>query len=229
MSGWGEPYPNFVMKDDDKIYNRHSVRLREYDYSQSNAYFITICTYKKQPLLGDIDKGMMIINHFGKIVFEEWSRTSQLRSNITIHPFIVMPNHFHAILTLMDDSSFIGKAIPQKSVGTQLAESRNDDQDYRTIRKFGKPESNSVSSIIGAFKSAVTKRIHWEGYSLSNPIWQSRFYDHIIRNEHEKKLITEYILRNPEFWENDENNPKGIDVIKGFKELERLIIKTKAD
>ncbi|MDO9121679.1 MAG: hypothetical protein Q7U31_07835, partial [Anaerolineaceae bacterium] len=70
--------------------------------------------------------------------------------------------------------------------------------------KFGKPVSNSLSIVIGAFKSAVTKRINQERNTPGVSVWQSRFYDHIIRDEKDYDNIVNYIYMNPSNWETDE-------------------------
>ena len=79
-----------------------------------------------------------------------------------------------------------------------------------TGRQFAKPIANSLSTIIGAFKSAVTRQINQVRNIQGLPVWQRNYYDHIIRNETELNRIRQYISHNPLQWVNDENNPANI-------------------
>jgi len=88
------------MSDSDLIYNRRSIRLKRYDYSSEGLYFITICTYKEQCIFGEIMNKKMHLNAAGKIAFNEWIKSGEIRSEIYLDEFVVMPNHFHAIVEI---------------------------------------------------------------------------------------------------------------------------------
>ncbi|KKQ55107.1 MAG: hypothetical protein US74_C0041G0016, partial [Parcubacteria group bacterium GW2011_GWA2_38_13] len=81
---------------------RKSLRLPEYDYSQAGYYFVTICTENKKCLFGKVENGKMILNQFGKIVDEEWKKTLEIRKNVLLDAFIIMPNHVHGIIIAGD-------------------------------------------------------------------------------------------------------------------------------
>lgn len=88
--------------------NRKSIRLPGYDYSQPGYYFVTICVHdRKQSLFGDIFEKKMILNDFGSTVQNEILRTEQIRSNVKIDEYVIMPNHCHIIYHLrrIDDVS----------------------------------------------------------------------------------------------------------------------------
>jgi REP element-mobilizing transposase RayT len=89
-----------VMKCDRPYYHRHSLRLPEYDYSQAGIYFVTICTYQRQFLFGAIHNGKMQLNQVGKIVAQEWLKSSQIRQEIELDEWIIMPNHLHGIVII---------------------------------------------------------------------------------------------------------------------------------
>jgi len=148
------------MKYDKEIHHKSSIRLNGHDYSSSGYYFITICTKDRECIFGDIDKGKMKLSNIGKIAHNEWLNTSNLRKNVILDEFIVMPNHIHMIIEIT------------KSIGSN-----------QIIRKFG-PQSNNLFSIIRGFKGSTTKQAN---KLLDNPengsIWQSRFYDHVIKTE----------------------------------------------
>jgi len=80
--------------------SRHSIRLKGYDYSQSGMYFITICVQKHTCLFGKIMNGEMILNEYGQIAHNEWAKTPEIRSNVELDVFVVMPNHIHGIIVI---------------------------------------------------------------------------------------------------------------------------------
>jgi len=153
------------------------------------AYFITICTYRKENILGCIIDGKIKLNVLGKITVREWLKTFKIRKNIQLDGYVIMPNHFHGIIILTDCKGTMNRAL-----------------DYES---FGKPISGSVPSIIRSFKSAVTRLINLLSYPHKIIVWQNNYYEHTIRSEDELNTIREYIQNNPLRWEYDRDNPKG--------------------
>jgi putative transposase len=90
------------MKYDPNIHHRRSIRLPGYDYSQSGAYFVTICAYQRQCLFGDVVDGQMVLNQYGAIVADEWQKSSVIRREIELDAWMVMPNHFHGIVIIQN-------------------------------------------------------------------------------------------------------------------------------
>ena len=90
------------MKYNPDIHHRKSIRLKGYDYSQSGLYFITICTYEGLNFLGKIENGEMILNEYGKIAEEEILKTAEIRKNIEIDGYCIMPNHIHMIIEIKE-------------------------------------------------------------------------------------------------------------------------------
>jgi REP element-mobilizing transposase RayT len=84
------------------IHNRRSVRLHEYDYSQKGLYFITICTCVRCLFFGDIVNGKMLLNEYGRIADNEWITTPNHRPYVIMHEYIVMPDHLHGIIEIID-------------------------------------------------------------------------------------------------------------------------------
>jgi REP element-mobilizing transposase RayT len=168
-----------------------STRLKHWDYSSVGFYFVTTCTYQKRCYFGEIIKGEMKLNRLGKIVYEEWLKTKEIRKNVDLDEFIIMPNHLHGILIIKY----------KINVETHC----NASLQKNVFNKFG-PQRNNLASIIRGFKSKTTNRIHQLGFY--NFRWQPRFYDHIIRNEKSLDEIRQYIKNNPLKWEEDEENPK---------------------
>ncbi len=83
-----------------EIHKRRSIRLKGYDYSKAGLYFITICCQNRRCLFGAIKNGKMIMNNFGIIAWSEWINTSEIRGNVDLLEFIIMPNHMHGIIKL---------------------------------------------------------------------------------------------------------------------------------
>lgn len=137
---------------------------------------------------GEVRDGKMILNDLGIIVNEEWNKTREIRKNVDLDYYVIMPNHFHGILII--------KYIET----TRWDVSRERKTGQRPVSTMFKP--NSLGSIIGQFKSICTKRIGKFGFD--NFKWQPRFYDHIIRDERNLHRIRMYIQNNPLKWEIDE-------------------------
>ena len=213
------------MAYDPKIHHRRSIRLQGYDYPQNGAYFITLCAQDRKPIFGKIVNGEMQLSPFGVIVRDEWLKTSEMRKNIEMDEFIVMPNHFHGIIVI-DDGDIGRDALPrvqdkEESTGTLdlLGTGTLDLLSTGTLQRaptsaptreqFGKPTSNTIPTIIRGFKAAVTKQINTiqinaGKYNLPERIWQKNYYEHVIRNEVSLNKIREYIINNPLNWKEDD-------------------------
>ena len=168
---------------------RRSIRLNEYDYSQSGAYFITICTYKRECLFGEIVDGEMQLNEFCEIVATCWDEVPHHFENVELDAFITMPNHVHGIVIITN------------SVGARHASPLQYPQTPRG------PKSQSLGAIVGSFKSTITKRINKIRSISCAPLWQRNYYEHIIRNEETLNRVREYILTNQLRWHLDRENP----------------------
>lgn len=164
-------------------HHRRSIRLKEYDYSQNGAYYVTICTQDKKCVLSNIVNEKTILTNYGKIVEEEWLKTKSIRPYVDLDYYVIMPDHFHGIIYI------------NKSVGAT-----------RRVATTQTLPPNSLGSIIGQFKSIATKRIRKLGYV--NFKWQRNYYEHIIRNDDDLNRIREYITNNPLKWGMNENYSK---------------------
>ena len=181
------------------IHHRRSIRLKDYDYRQAGAYFVTICTRGQECLFGEIVNGEMICNEMGMIVQVEWEKTAAIRSEIELDEFVVMPNHFHGIIWIVDDG---GRGTARR------APTRRAPTDHAPIHEqFGKPVAGSIPTIVRAFKSAVTRHINMTRNTPGVPVWQRNDYEHIIRNEKSYLKIAQYIRTNPTQWELDNLYP----------------------
>ena len=177
-------------------YRIASTRLQSWDYGWNGSYFITICTANMNNYFGNVVNGKMNLSEIGQIANELWKEILQHVKNVKLGEFMVMPNHVHGIINLINNND------DNVNVETRHALSL---QSQQTIgkKRFQNQGKNTISSIIGSFKSAVTKQAHERGFEFK---WQSQFYDHIIRNEKSYQNISNYIIDNPVNWNDDEYN-----------------------
>jgi len=160
------------------IHQRTSIRLKNYDYSQNGAYFVTICVNNMVCLFGDVVDGKMVLNDAGKMVQTAWNNLPKRFSEIQLDVCTIMPNHLHGIVAIV--------ARPEgKRATTRVAP--------------------TLGTIVGQFKSISTteytrnvKQSHWPPFH--NKLWQRNYYEHVIRNDDELNTIREYIIQNPRRW-----------------------------
>lgn len=178
------------MPYDPEQHNRRSIRLDGYDYGQPGAYFVTICTYKRMGLFGEVMDGQMRLTPFGRIVADEWRRTERVRDNVRLDAFVMMPNHVHGIIVIT--------RRPDRC--------RGESQFAPTMREFRSP-SHTLGAIVRGFKGAATRRINRLRGAPGEPVWQRNYYEHIVRNWRDLERIRQYIAENPAHWHRDRNHP----------------------
>lgn len=159
-----------------------SARLKDWDYSNPGWYYVTICTKDMKCWFGEVKNGKMNLNEAGRIVDAEWKNTPVIRKMVELDYYVIMPNHFHGIIIINGDEN-------------QTVVETHRDASLRRVK-------NNLSDIIRGFKGSVTKQLHTKYHPLFK--WQTRFYDHIIRNEKDLYRIRTYIQNNPLKWEVDE-------------------------
>ncbi|MDD2499991.1 MAG: hypothetical protein PHN92_04130 [Geobacter sp.] len=187
------------------IHHRRSIRLKGYDYSQAGAYFVTLCAFERECLFGDIFDGEMRLNDFGRIVAAEWMRSAELRAEIEIGEYVVMPNHFHGIVMICEPVGAYGirpDCIRPDVNGEKSGEYHSPLPDER----FRSPSKN-IGSMVRGFKSAVTKRINIHRDTPGVPVWQRNYYEHVIRDDADYTRIAEYVADNPRRWIEDTLHP----------------------
>ena len=159
-------------------YRIPSARLKSWDYRWCASYFITICTQERRHYFGEIADGKMELSHIGILADVFWYEIINHTNNIILGEYVVMPNHVHGILNIVESNNYL-----DHEEKTLHATSLQHDEKMASIS----PKSDSVSAIVRSYKSAITKHAHRLGYEFA---WQSRFHDHIIRNEKSFNQIT---------------------------------------
>jgi REP element-mobilizing transposase RayT len=180
-----------------EIHHRKSIRLKGYDYSKNGIYFITICTHNRENLFGEIIDGKMIINDAGKMVEKEILKTNEIRENIKIEEYIIMPNHIHFVIEI------VGAMPLERPNITSNNEHNNKTKTEEKIFHQGSNtmQSNTIGSIVNHIKSKVTKWCR-QNSNIDNA-WQRNYYENIIRNEEIYQRVSEYIKNNPQNWTDD--------------------------
>ena len=170
--------------------HRKSCRLSRWDYRNTGNYFVTICTANRRQYFGEVVNGEMFLNSIGEIIKHFWTEIPDHFGNVSIDTFMVMPNYIHGIIY-----------IHRRDVALQRPYGIQNNVKFSNMS----PAPGSLSTIVRSYKSIASKTIH-QKYPNTGFSWQSRFHDHIIRNEKSLHQIRQYIIDNPVKWDWDEYN-----------------------
>ena len=199
-------------------HHRRSIRLKGYDYSRAGMYFITICTKNRACLFGNIENGVMQLNDAGRMVENQWLKLPDRFQNIALYEYVVMPNHFHAILEIVGATLVVvqnhhhGAQNHHHGVQNHHHGVQNDHHGVQNDRN-GQPQGiaptgKTIGNIVGAIKSITTveyiravKNMEW--IPFNGKLWQRNYYERIIRDEKSYLDISDYIIKNPANWDKD--------------------------
>ncbi|MCX7088230.1 MAG: transposase [Methylococcales bacterium] len=165
------------------IHHRRSIRLKNYDYSQAGAYFVTICQQSRDCLFGHIADDHMVLNPAGNRVMRWYLELENKFPDIQCDACICMPNHLHFIVV---------------NVGTDLR-----------VRPEHATEGEHIGSplhrVVQWFKTMTTneyirevKQSQWPRFE--GKLWQRDYWEHVVRNEADLERLREYIANNPKSW-----------------------------
>ncbi len=197
-------------------HHRRSIRLKDYDYAQAGAYFVTLCTHGRECLFGHIADGVMLADTHGDIALECWLALAQHFPDVGLDEFILMPNHVHGILVILDPDT-TGRGAQgvdaTRDGGAGIVGARLNGRGAACCAPTKNrgdapmPKPGSLGAMVRSYKSAVTKRINEGRDTVGAPVWQRNYYEHIIRSERELNAIRHYIANNPANWQLDGDNP----------------------
>lgn len=187
------------MKYDPDKHHRRSIRLKGYDYSQPGAYFVTICTHNHELLLNDLWAISMIQKW--------WDALPEKFPNVRIDQFVIIPNHIHGIIFIVDNPVGADLCVRPKGQSHRIAPTLDEHIGSQS------PNGPTLGKIVQWFKTMSAneylRAIKANGSEIvSGKLWQRNFYEHVIRSESELNDIREYVLNNPIHWEEDENHPR---------------------
>ena len=158
-------------------YDRKSIRLKGFDYSTKRHYFITVCSNFRAPLFGYVRHEKSILNDAGLMVDAYWAHLPDKFPNVKLHAFIVMPNHIHGIIEIVDTGGHSGASL-------------------HTIVQWFKTMTTN----------AYIKNVHTNNWpAFDGKLWQRNYYEHIIRDEKSLSAIIRYIHSNPSNWLRDQH------------------------
>ena len=193
-------------------YRLPSARLQTWDYGGDGLYFITICTAGRVHFFGEITDGIMTESEMGKLAERFWLEIPAHFPYVTLGNFVVMPNHVHGVLMIdkpIDDGAMGGDGnwggdgamveTPNLGVSTGNPPG-NPPERQQTTAASEKWRPATLGVIVNQYKRMVTIACR-----KINPTygWQSRYYDHIIRNARSFENIQQYIFANPSRWKED--------------------------
>jgi putative transposase len=166
-------------------HRRHSIRLKEYDYSQPGQYFITICVQHRSCLFGHVEEASCLLTPAGEMVDAKWRAIAERFPMVELGPHVVMPNHMHGLIHI--DAPGSGTPVSDK-------------------------QSKSIGSIIQWFKTGTTydyiSGVKTEGWpSFAGRLWQRNYWEHVVRHERDYDRIADYIEANPFLWNEDALHP----------------------
>ena len=167
---------------------RRSLRLKDYDYSTPAFYFLTMCTHQRKHIFGSIERATINLTDCGRIVDSCWRSVRTAFDFIEPDAFVIMPNHFHAVLRLNEGNT------------TQLSV---------IVRKFKSASARKCNAVLGLSQNHIWQRNYYEHiirkerelnlirlYVDMNPaLWSNgiEFREYDFRSEEElSRLLSRY-------------------------------------
>jgi putative transposase len=189
------------MGDDPEKYNRHSIRMKGYDYSLPGAYFVILISFHTEYLFGEVKNGELLQSDIRGLIKDCWMGLPIFFEHIRLDEQVLMPNHLHGII-IIDTALGKGEAFSDIEPIEVEAESEN----ASPLRPRG-TQPGLLGAIIQNFKSVSTRMANKRYFEPGNKIWQRDYYERIIRNERGLNAIRQYIRDNPLNWDLDSENP----------------------
>ena len=210
---------------------RVQLRMKAWDYRNTATYFVTICARQRVAVFGDVVDGRMVLNAAGKTVYSVWNDIPEHFPNVELDEFVVMPDHFHALIRLKrvnpdDVKCDVGArhasplrapsthAVPPGAPSTHAVPpdatpscDANGEYVDGIVRGFAPA---SLASVIASFKSAVTKRINIARNTPGVSVWQRNYYERVIRDEYHLEKTRIYVRDNPAAWDHQKNKITGV-------------------
>ncbi len=179
-------------------YRIASTRLQNWNYRWAAAYFITIITKNREHYFGEIANQRMSLSHIGVIADLLWHKIPTHAQNVELGAFVVMPDHIHGIIIIkrFDRESEKATAMQQPESEDEKTMNKTEPQSIGQ-RRFQNIGKNSLSSIVGSYKSSVSRHARRLGFEFN---WQPLFHERIIRDDQAYQNITNYIHNNPANW-----------------------------
>ena len=152
--------------------NRHSIRLKSFDYTSENIFFVTICSSNQEEIFGKVDNGSISLTALGIVIDRRWQRIVHDFENVALLNYVIMPNHLHGLIHL------------------------NYRATTRVAPTLGQVIGSFKSKCVKDWLCYIKERdIAWYG-----KIWQRNYFEHIVRNSTSYDRINDYIEDNQRMW-----------------------------
>lgn len=185
-------------------HHRRSIRLKNYDYAEAGAYFVTICIEQRECLLGEVIDGQMLVSEWGQIAGEIWEQIAEHWPMVDLDAFVIMPNHLHGIVIIRDESEILQGVAEEEGGGGEEGGAAIEGGGTPPLQGRPKP---TLGSVIAYWKYQTSKRINTERQTPGARLWQRNYYDRIIRSAQMLDKARNYIAHNPGRWSEDADNP----------------------
>ena len=152
--------------------SRRTPRLPGFDYARPGVYFVSTCTHRRRCVLGRVVDGNVYLSRVGTIVEEEWLLTAERRPYVMLDSYVIMPNHVHGLIVIQE-------RLRDEPAGRR---------------------QRSLSSIVGAFKAAASRRVGAITGQQGRMLWQRSYHEPVVRDYRELGRIRDYIAANPARW-----------------------------
>ena len=206
-------------------YRIPSNRAGFWNYSSPADYYITICVSGREYILGNIINGKMILSEYGEIVKLEIKKIPEYHKRAILDIWVIMPNHIHFIIslgdydldngisTIGDDGNDKVEKIHEFSLPTNQQQNTEYEPTIDEIKQYRKQRRKMIiPKILGKLQQQTSKQINVSRNTPGTKNWQANYHDHIIRNKKSYQNIRNYIINNPQKWNddkfNEENNGK---------------------
>ena len=156
-------------------------RLENYDYSTDGVYYLTICTDKRKQLLsrivarGILDAPETVLSPIGSKIEDAILFLNQKWDTISVHSYVIMPNHVHLLVEVRDACNDSAEGASRMPRATDAV----------------------IPRFVSALKRYTSRECRYE-------LWQTSYYDHVIRDDRDYQVKWEYIANNPARWLEDE-------------------------
>jgi putative transposase len=196
------------MREEPFLPRRRSVRLAQFDYSQSARYFLTICSQDRRPAFSKVTGASVELSPLGRVVNQCWIEIPLHFPQVSLGPHVVMPDHMHGIVIIalpMKESEPKARHLEMSADGSDPAKHECRASAYgglprrteKPVHDFGAPVAGSVATIVATFKAAVSRKAARQMGKTKSSLWQRGYYEHVIRDEQDFGNACEYIRTNP--------------------------------
>jgi len=177
--------------------------LKGYDYARSGAYFVTICTRRRERGFGAVVIGEMRLNECGREVTRCWTWLADRYPYVYLDEYIVMPDHTHAIIVITDPTvTDANKPCRGGSRTAQLRTASTTDPVTRQTdgMRSDPTQRKPLGRLIGVFKTVSTRRVSDLKGTPGAQLWQRNYHERVIRNGLSMDALRRYIANNPLLW-----------------------------